>query len=147
MEPIICDWLDDKSFAYSIAYDEAFIECITEALPIHKDFHFPGHVNVVVGQIGAPRNCFLSSLNGHWHMGLEHIRMLMDEGWGVGNHSYSHFVYPYQPGLDLYKEIVWSKYVLEELISRPVRIFAIPNDKYNYEVSLPLIKAHYLACI
>jgi len=65
---------------------------------------------------------------------------------GVGNHSWSHYSHPCQPGLDLHREVVRSKYRIEDTIDHPVRIFTIPNDTYNYEPVIALVKRHYLAC-
>jgi len=74
------------------------------------------------------------------------LKFLLERGWGVGNHSWSHYVCPTQPGLDLWREVVWSRYRLEDMLDHPVRIFTIPNDKHNYEPVIELVKEHYLAC-
>ncbi len=142
----LCPWLHDAPFAYSMTYDEGTVDCLANALPVHEQFGFPGHVDVVAGQLGQQRRAWGSSLNAFVHMSADELRFLIGKGWGVGNHSWSHFVHPLQPGLDLYREVVWSKYRLEDMLDHPVRIFTIPNDKYNYEAVLPLVRQHYLAC-
>lgn len=142
----ICRWLNDAAFAYSMTYDEGTVDCLANALPVHEKFGFPGHVDVVVGQLGMPRDCYGSSMNGYLHMSADELKMLLGKGWGVGNHSWSHFIYPISPGLNLYREVVWSKYRLEDMIDHPVRIFTIPNDTYNYEPVIELVRQHYLAC-
>ena len=80
------------------------------------------------------------------HMSAVQLKELLQRGWGVGNHSWSHYIHPCQPGLDLYREVVWSKYRLEDDIGHPVRIFTIPNDTHNYPPVIDLVKQHYLAC-
>lgn len=142
----VCPWLRNAPFAYSMTYDEGTVDALTNALPVHQEFGFPGHVDVVAGQLGRQRHAYGSSLNDYMHMGVEELRFLLERGWGVGNHSWSHYVYPLQPGLDLWREVVWSKYRLEDTLEQPVRIFTLPNDKYNYGPALELIKQHYLAC-
>lgn len=142
----LCPWLHDAPFAYSMTYDEGTVDALANALPVHEQFGFPGHVDVVAGQLGRQRTAYGSSLNAFVHMSADELRFLLGKGWGVGNHSWSHFVHPLQPGLDLYREVVWSKYRLEDMLDHPVRIFTLPNDKYNYEAVLPLVKEHYLAC-
>jgi hypothetical protein len=142
----LCQWKHDAPFAYSMTYDEGTVDTLANALPVHERFGFPGHVDVVAGQLGRPRDCFQSSMNGYQHMGVDELRTLMERGWGVGNHSWSHYVYPCQPGLDLYREVVWSKYRLEDALERPVRIFTIPNETHNYPPVIELVKQHYLAC-
>lgn len=142
----ICQWLDDAPFAYSMTYDEGTVDTLANALPVHEQFGFPGHVDVVAGQLGRQRHAYASSLNEYVHMSADELTFLIERGWGVGNHSWSHYVYPLQPGLDLWREVVWSKYRLEDMLDHPVRIFTIPNDKHNYEPVLELVKQHYLAC-
>ncbi len=142
----ICKWLNDAPFAYSMTYDEGTEDTMEYALPVHEKFGFPGHVDVVAGQLGQKRNCLSSSLNDYVHMSAEKLKELIGLGWGVGNHSWSHYIFPGQPGLDLYREVVWSKYRLEDDIDHPVRIFTIPNDTHNYPPVLELVKEHYLAC-
>jgi hypothetical protein len=143
----ICTFLNDAPFAYSTTYDEGTVDCLANAFPVHQSLGIPGHVNVVAGQLGRKRNCFASSLNDYVHMGVQELGRLVDHGWGIGNHSWSHFVYPTQPGLDMWRELVWSKYRLEEDLDRPIRIFALCNDSYNYEPMIRLVKEHHLACI
>ncbi len=142
----ICTWPEDAPFAYSMTYDEGTVDALANALPVHREFGFPGHVDVVAGQLGRQRTAYGSSLNDFMHMGVEELRFLLDRGWGVGNHSWSHYSYPTQPGLDMYREVVWSKYRLEDMLEHPIRIFTIPNDKHNYEPALSLVRQHYLAC-
>ncbi len=130
-----------------MTYDEGFIDVLANAWPIHQRYKIPGHLDVVAGQLGQRRHCYLSSMNGLFHAGVEHLRFLISEGWSVGNHSWSHFVYPTQAGLDLHREVIYSKYYLEDKLGAPITFFAIPNDKFNYEPALPFIKqAGYLGC-
>lgn len=143
----VCRFMDDAPFAYSITYDEGFIDVLANAWPIHERYGIPGHLDVVAGQLGRRRDCFGSSLNGLFHMGAEHLRFLVSRGWSVGNHSYSHYSFPAQPGLDMYREIVHSKYLLEDRLGVPISHFAIPNDVHNYEPARPLLeRAGYLSC-
>jgi len=136
----VCRFRDDAPCAYSMTYDEGFIDVLANALPIHERYGFPGHVDVVVGQLGQRRNCFRSSMNGLLHMGVEDLKFLLSVGWSVGNHSWSHFVYPNQPGLDLYHEIVYSKYALEDKLGVPITFMALPNDTYNYAPARPYVE-------
>ncbi len=145
-EVTICRWLHDAPFAYSMTYDEGTVDTLANALPVHEQFGFPGHVDVVAGQLGRQRSAWGSSLNEHVHMSAEELKFLIGRGWGVGNHSWSHYSYPCSPGLDLYREVVWSKYHLEDAIEHPVRIFTIPNDVHNHAPVLSLVREHYLAC-
>ncbi|NLY97136.1 MAG: polysaccharide deacetylase family protein [Clostridiaceae bacterium] len=143
----ICRFKNDALFAFSMTYDEGTVDCLANALPIHERFNIPGHVDVVAGQLGRKRNCYLCSLNDYVHMSADDLKFLLNKGWGVGNHSWSHYCFPASPGLNMFREIVWSKYRLEDEIDYPVRIFTVCNDMYNYESVLDLVKQHYLACV
>ena len=142
----ICRWRNDAPFAYSMTYDEGTVDTLANALPVHEQFGFPGHVDVVAGQLGRKREAYGSSLNDYVHMSADELKFLLGKGWGVGNHSWCHYSWPCGPGLDLYREVVWSKYRLEDQIEHPVRIFTIPNDVHNYEPVIELVKQHYLGC-
>ncbi len=142
----ICTWKYDAPFAYSMTYDEGTVDTLANALPVHQAFGFPGHVDVLPGQLGRKREAWASSLNEFLHMSVEELKYLISQGWGVGNHSWSHYVHPTHPGLDLFREVVWSKYRLEDDLDHPVRIFTIPNDTHNYPPVIDMVKQHYLAC-
>ncbi len=147
MDACICKFKNDALFAFSMTYDEGTVDCLANALPIHEKYNIPGHVDVVSGQLGKKRNCFLSSLNGYIHMSADELKFLINKGWGVGNHSFSHYCYPASPGLNMFREIVWSKYRLEDDLDWPVRIFTICNDMYNYSDTIELVKQHYMGCV
>ena len=60
----ICDWKHGKRWVYSITYDEALADLHRFAVPIHEEYGMPGHVEVVVGQLGEIRRVGQSSYNG-----------------------------------------------------------------------------------
>ena len=47
----ICPWKHNKTWVYSITYDEALVDLHQFAIPIHGEYGIPGHVEVVVGQL------------------------------------------------------------------------------------------------
>src|SRR5918912_1435960 len=53
--PAVCAWPGDKRWVYSITFDEALSDLHRFAIPILQDYGVPGHVEVVVGQIGQVR--------------------------------------------------------------------------------------------
>ena len=67
----ICTWPQDAPFAYSMTYDEGTVDALANALPVHQEFGFPGHVDVVAGQLGEQRSAYGSSLNDYMHMSVE----------------------------------------------------------------------------
>lgn len=78
----ICRWLNDAPFAYSMTYDEGTVDTMANALPVHEQFGFPGHVDVVAGQLGERRHALSSSLNDYMHMSAEQLKELLQRGWG-----------------------------------------------------------------
>ena len=83
-------WKNGKTWVYSITYDEGFAALLDHVVPLHRRYGFPGHVAVVAGQVGAPRNVPGSSFDGMMTLGRDEIRGLRREGWGVSCHSLTH---------------------------------------------------------
>src|SRR5688572_1101369 len=86
----VAPWPGGLRWVYSITFDEALSDLHRYAIPILADSGVPGHLEVVVGQMGQVRQIGQSSYNGFKHMGTEELREMLDRGWGVGNHSWSH---------------------------------------------------------
>ncbi len=124
----ICPWKYGKRWVYSITYDEALADLHRFAVPMHEEYAIPGHVEVVVGQMGEIRNIGNSSFNGYRHMNGTELRDLLDRGWGVGNHSWSHEVIT--PEM-VDREIGQAKEVLEEALGEPIIFYCSPGDNTN----------------
>jgi hypothetical protein len=124
----ICPWKYGKQWVYSITYDEALCELRRFAIPIHEEYGLPGHVEVVVGQIGEIRRIGNSSFNGFRHMNGEELRELLAMGWGVGNHSWSHEIITPER---VDRELRQAKSTLEEAINAPVLLYCSPGDNTN----------------
>ncbi len=124
----ICDWKYGKRWVYSITYDEALVELHEHAVPIHEEYGVPGHIEAVSGHIGVERQIGASSYNGFHHMSGEQMREMVDRGWGVGNHSWSHEnITPETVELEVGK----GKEVLEEAIGGPVDLYCSPGNNTN----------------
>jgi len=124
----ICDWKHGKRWVYSITYDEALAELHRFAVPMHEEFGIPGHVEVVVGQLGQVREIGTSSYNGFHHMTGEQLKEMLARGWGVGNHSWSHLVIA-EEMID--QELRQAREVLEKAIDAPVHLYCAPGDNTN----------------
>ena len=64
----ICPWKHGKRWVYSITYDEALADLHRFAVPMHEEYGIPGHVELLVGQMGEIRKAGNSSYNGYRHM-------------------------------------------------------------------------------
>lgn len=140
-----CTWKHGKRWAYTVTYDEAMSELFDHVVPLHEELGLPGHLEVVVGHIGKVRAIGNSSYNGYHHMGPDKLRQLIDMGWGVGNHSWTHGVV--EENIDL--EIRQAKVVLEEAIGRRVTVYCAPgsNDNITPAITAALQAHGYLCCM
>jgi hypothetical protein len=125
----VCTWKYGKRWVYSITYDEALAALHRFAVPLHEECGIPGHVEVVVGQLGEVRAIGQSSYNGFRHMHGEELKDLLARGWGVGNHSWSH-AFPIEPEM-VDRELRQAREVLEEAIDVPVHLYCAPGDNTN----------------
>ena len=124
----VSPWYQGKQWVYSITFDEALADLEKFSIPILEEFGVPGHVEVVVGQMGQIRQLCASSYNGMRHMNAIELQGLLDKGWGVGLHSWSHTILNLA---NLEWEIRKAKQVLEEAIEHPVTVYCSPGDNYN----------------
>jgi len=140
-----CTWKHGKRWAYTVTFDEALVELHEYTIPVHEELGVPGHVEVVVGHIGKVRQIGNSSYNGYRHMNAAELRQLIDMGWGVGNHSWSHG--DVAANLDL--EVRRAKAVLEEAIGRRVVTYTAPGDNSNMKpvILAALREAGYLCAL
>ena len=141
----VCDWKHDKRWVYSITYDEALADLHRFAVPCHEELGIPGHVEVVVSQIGEIRDIGTSSYNGFRHMNAGELKDLLARGWGVGNHAWSHRFISNRGMLD--QELRISREVLEEAIGVPVPVYCAPNGVENVtQYVLKFCREHGYAC-
>jgi len=128
VQPVVCDWPGDKRWVYSITFDEALSDLHRFAIPILQDYGVPGHVEVVVGQLGQVRNLGGSSFDGFRHMGAVELRELVSWGWGVGNHSWSHKAVNAET---VALELGEAQRELEDVCGQPVTVYCAPGSNAN----------------
>lgn len=138
-------WKHGKEWAYTVTYDEALTELFDYTVPLHEELGLPGHVEVVVGHMGKVRQIGNSSYNGYHHMGPDKLRALIDMGWGVGNHSWSHGMV--EENID--REIRQAKQVLEDATGRRVTVYTAPGSNANITpaITAALQESGYLCAL
>ena len=88
---------------------------------------------MVAGQLGEKRHVERSSLNDYFHMGPDHLKFLLSQGWSVSNHSYSHPPLRDPSSIDYEQEIVESYHALERALGQPVPVFSSWNSFEVYD--------------
>ena len=84
-------WKYGKQWVYSTTYDEVVTSTVQNGLPIHEQFGVPGHITVVVGQMGEPRDVQGSGYDATYrHISVEECKLAQRYGWTVSNHSMTH---------------------------------------------------------
>jgi len=124
-------WKYGKRWVYSITYDEALTSVVENALPIHRRFGVPGHLAVVVGQMGQPRDVRGSGYDATYrHVSVAECKLCLREGWSVSSHSMTHNTLP--GGMarpeNAWIEVVESRRLLEEWLGTPVTAFIAPGS-------------------
>lgn len=126
-------WPEGKRWVYSITYDEGCRALLEHALPLHRRFGIPGHVALVAGQVGVPRDIPGSDYNGMMILSRAEVDTLCAEGWGVSCHGLTHAAI----GPDnARREVVESRAVLERALGRAVGIFCVPGNNRSYPAAL-----------
>lgn len=129
----ITRWKHGKAFAYSVTYDEGLEALFDHVVPLHQEFGIPGHVSMVVSQVGQVRNLPGSSYHGMKHMSVPQLKELMTMGWTVSSHSMTHGIMAQNPEA----EVAESRKRLEDMLGVPVTAFIVPGDNSNH----PAVKA------
>lgn len=130
-------WKDGKRWVYSITYDEGCAALLDHALAVHRRHGVPGHVALVAGQIGVPRNVPGSSYDGMMILSKKQIDQLRTEGWGVSCHSMTHA--SIVDG-NAETEVVQSRKVIEKALGIPVPMFCVPGSNEAYPPSLAVAR-------
>lgn len=117
-----------------ITFDDGYEETYTNAWPLLKRFKFPSTVFVTPGEVG---------LSGFatW----EQVRGMATDGVTIGNHTMHHAYLPLVKEAALPEELIESRRVIEQQISRPVRLMSYPIGGYTARAQEIVREAGYLA--
>lgn len=115
----------------SFTFDDAFESTFTKAVPILKNYGFPGVSYVDTANIGK-----------QGRMSWEQVEQLQKQhGWEIGSHSNTHPLMSKIPASQQQEEIVSSKQILDDH-GITATSFASPFGDYN-NASLAAIAKHY----
>jgi hypothetical protein len=118
-------WKDGKKWVYSITYDEGCQDLLKHAVPIHREFGFPGHVALVSSQLGVPRNVPGSSYHNMMILSPQEMKDLIAEGWGASCHSMTHVGVTHE---NAKVEVGDARKVLSDALGVDISIFTVPGS-------------------
>jgi len=118
-----------------LTFDDGSESVYTNALPILQKYNFTGTAYLVYNYIGA--NGFLN---------VEEVHDLYDAGWEIGSHSFSHRDLTTIPNAQE-KEIVESRWKLQDLLGVPILSFAYPYGTYDEDSVYYARYAGYIAAM
>ena len=145
----ITRWKYGKRWVYSTTYDEVPTSTVQYGLPVHEQFGVPGHLTVVVGQMGEPRDVPGSGYDATYtHVSVAECKLAQRHGWSVSSHSMTHNKLP--GGMAVPEnariEVVDSAKLLEERLGTPVTAFIAPGNDHCLPYAWPLAEeAGYLS--
>ena len=115
---------DDKSWAYSLTFDDGADSTFTNARPILDRYGYVASAAIVGNRIGQPG-----------FMGPAELQQLLADGWALTNHTYSHYYVSQFPNTDaVLRDISMASEAISTAVpGYTVRAFTAPfhDDNYN----------------
>lgn len=119
----------------TICFDDGYLSTFKVAYPILKEYQYSATVFVIPKAVGE-----------EGYMNLNHLRILQNNGWEIGSHTYSHPDLTTLSPNELEKELKNSKEWLEQRGFK-VYSFAYPYGAYSEKVIEKVKKYYSLARI
>ncbi len=125
-----------KSPALLLTFDGCDDDQLENAVPVLESFNFPATF--------FPVSCHLdgepTTLAVTWRRTLRELATL---GYTIGCHSHTHRGLTALPGAELWREVVDSKKLLEDLLGQPVDAFCYPYGACNSRVASAVRQAGF----
>ncbi len=122
--------------SFVITFDDGYADIYNNALPIMQKYHFKGIIFLIANKLDLPG--YLSG---------EQVKELIDAGFSIGSHSFSHRNLTTATPDQLKEELIASKQVLSRRFKTDVDYFCYPIGKYNYQVINMVQKAGYSGAV
>jgi peptidoglycan/xylan/chitin deacetylase (PgdA/CDA1 family) len=118
--------------AVIVTFDDGYDDNFTNAYPVLRKAGFPATIFVQTAAVGKPG-----------YLTTEDLRILSDGGVEIGGHTVNHAFLPDLDEEAMRREIFDCKTALEEMIGKPVRLFAYPGGGWNAAAARLVREAGY----
>lgn len=126
--------------ALAITFDDGYRDNLKVAFPILQKYHFTATI-FVSGNLAAN----IKNRGNNFKLLTRHdLKFLLQHGWLIESHSYSHEKLTRIPGDTLEREIEKSGVALEKVLGKKIESIAYPKGRYNANVMLTAQK-HFSA--
>jgi peptidoglycan/xylan/chitin deacetylase (PgdA/CDA1 family) len=130
---------DEEPRIAAVTFDDGWTDQYDHALPVLERLRVPATFFVTTEHLRHGREI-------PGKMGRDVIQSLARQGVAIGSHTRTH---PHLPGVDedakLFDEVRGSKQDLEDLLGKPVTLFAYPGGAFNARVARAVRFAGYEA--
>ena len=116
-----------------LTFDDGYRSIATRAGPILRSHHWPGVLNLKVGNI-----------SNRWGFGAGRVRGLIRAGWEVDSHTLTHPDLTTLDAASLRHEVSASRTAIRRRFHVPVHFFCYPSGRYNDRVVAAVEEAGYL---
>jgi peptidoglycan/xylan/chitin deacetylase (PgdA/CDA1 family) len=143
-----------------ITFDDGYLNNLTLALPILKEFGYPAHIFLSAGLIGRGEKYFhhagfyklgtmnLEKIGNNVHPGCmpltyKQVKELVKNDISIGSHGVNHVRIKFLSTEERFYEIKKSKEILEDITNTEIITFAYPHGYYDDEIIQMVKKAGY----
>jgi len=109
-----------------LSFDDGYPPDITVALPVLRARHWPGVLNLQVGNLEAKK-----------------VKELLEAGWEVDAHTFTHPDLTHVPASRLWLEVDGSRRSIQRTYGIPVDFFCYPAGRYDAAVVAAVRRAGY----
>ncbi len=115
-----------------ITFDDGFESVYLYAYPVLERYDLKATIFCLGGFFGKQSSWDVFC--GKRHLTKEQIRCLSEKGYEIGSHTCSHAYLPYLDNIRIRRELSESKYILEDIIGKPVTSLSFPFGGWSRRI-------------